>query len=309
VALVLQAVLRMGRRTLRTTFLRVLAVLAFAALVVGVPFPAVVLGAGLVGWLVGARAPGALGPRPDPGPTDTDDERTVPPGAARSARRAAAVCLVLWLVPVAALVAVLGPDHLFSQLAVLFSQTSVVSFGGAYAVLAYVAQQAVETYGWISAQDMATGLGLAESTPGPLILVLQFVGFVAAYQDPGALPPMLAGVLAACLTVWVTFLPCFVFIYAGAPAVERLRHSTALRSTLAAIGAAVVGVIANLGVWFAVNVLFGSVDGLVPDPGSLQWDAVVVVALGLVLVLWRGARTAVVLSACAACGVLLGLVA
>jgi chromate transporter len=305
VGLVLQAVVRMARRTLHTPLLGSLALLSFAALVADVPFPAVVLAAGLLGWLIGRTSPAALGPSPD---ADGAADDAVPPAAARAARRAAAVCLVLWLTPVVLLVALLGPDNIFAQQAVLFSQTAVVTFGGAYAVLAYVAQQAVQTLEWISADDMAAGLGLAETTPGPLILVLQFVGFLAAYQHPGALPPMLAGVLGAVLAVWVTFLPSFVFIFAGAPVVERLRHSTALRHGLSGIGAAVVGVIANLGLWLAVHVLFDSVDGIVPDPATLRWDAVAVVGLGLVLVLGRAARTPVVLAACAGAGLVLGLI-
>ena len=170
----------------------------------------------------------------------------------------------------------LGSDDVFSQIAVFFSKMAVVTFGGAYAVLAYVAQQAVETYGWLGPGEMLDGLGLAETTPGPLIMVVQFVGFLGGYRNPGALDPMLAGTLAGMLTTWVTFVPCFLWIFLGAPYVEALRGNRALGGALAAITAAVVGVILNLAVWFALHVLFAEVHevrapGLtldVPEPAQ-----------------------------------------
>jgi chromate transporter len=204
------------------------------------------------------------------------------------------VLLALWLLPVAALALVLGPDATFARLGLFFSQMAVVTFGGAYAVLAYVAQQAVQTYGWLAPGEMLDGLGLAETTPGPLILVVQFVGFLAAYRAPGGLDPWLAAVLGATLVAWVTFLPSFLWIFLGAPHVERLRGNHALAGALAAIGAAVVGVILNLAIWFALHVVFARVLpvsflGLsldLPDPTSLD-PVALLLTLGAVVAAFR----------------------
>src|SRR5437660_2280157 len=183
----------------------------------------------------------------------------IPEHARPSVARAlgvSAVWLALWLVPVIALLATLGSANVFSQIAVFFSKMAVVTFGGAYAVLAYVAQQAVEYYGWLKPGEMLDGLGMAETTPGPLIMVLQFVGFMAAFREPGSLPPMVAGTLGGLLTTWVTFVPCFLWIFMGAPYIEKLRGNTALNAALSAITAAVVGVILNLAIWFAIHTVF-----------------------------------------------------
>jgi len=195
-----------------------------------------------------------------------------------TARRAALVWLLLWLVPVLALLATLGPDATFSRIAAFFSEMAVVTFGGAYAVLAYVPQQAVQHYQWLRPGEMLDGLGMAETTPGPLIMVTQFVGFMAAYRDPGALNPMVAGTLGGLLTTWVTFTPCFLWIFLGAPFIEGLRGNKALIGALSAITAAVVGVILNLAVWFALHTWFREgrpvhLPGLsfdVPVPASLD---------------------------------------
>jgi chromate transporter len=181
--------------------------------------------------------------------------RSARPSMARTIR-VAAVWLSLWLVPVTALLILLGPHDVFSQIAVFFSKMAMVTFGGAYAVLAYVAQQAVQHYGWLKPTEMLDGLGMAETTPGPLIMVLQFVGFTAAYRDPGVLSPLLAGTLGGLLATWVTFIPCFLWIFVGAPFIEHLRGISALNSALAAITAAVVGVILNLALWFAIHTIF-----------------------------------------------------
>jgi chromate transporter len=308
VAIVAQAVLRLSRRTLRTWPLRALAVCAFAALFLfAVPFPVVIIAAGLLGWLVSGAGP------EDPDPLDPPDP-PVPRADARRALLAAGVALVAWLAPVAALVGVLGPDHVLSQQAVLFSKTAVITFGGAYAVLAYVSQQAVQAYDWITAEDMATGLGLAETTPGPLILVVQFVGFLAAYNDPGSLTPLAAGLCGALVTVWVTFVPCFMVIFAGAPYVDRLRHSGAWRGALTGIGAAVVGVIANLAVWFALTTFIavderdiGPLRLYVPDLATIDLWAVGLAGVAAALVLW-GWATLRVLAVCAGLGGLVALV-
>ena len=170
--------------------------------------------------------------------------------------RVSAVCLALWLVPVIALLATLGSGNVFSQIATFFSTMAVVTFGGAYAVLAYVAQQAVESYHWLQPGEMLDGLGMAETTPGPLIMVLQFVGFMGAYRDPGSLSPLMAGTLGGLLATWVTFVPCFLFIFLGAPFIEAMRGNQALHGALSAITAAVVGVVLNLAIWFAIHTVF-----------------------------------------------------
>jgi chromate transporter len=214
-------------------------------------------------------------------------DRAIPahaqPDLAR-ALRTALVWLAIWLGPVALLLATLGRDHVLAQIALFFSKLAVVTFGGAYAVLAYMAQQAVESYGWLAPGEMLDGLGLAETTPGPLILVAQFVGHVAAYRDPGSLPAWLAGLAGAGVTLWVTFAPCFLWIFVGAPWVERLRGSRALRGALVGITAAVVGVVLNLAVWFSLHVLFARVDVVRAGPLVLQspdWSTLSPAALAI----------------------------
>lgn len=296
-AIVLQAVQRVGRRALKNHSMRAIAGLSFLGIfVLNLPFPVILVSAGLIG-AAAARAGHrdfAIGS----GHRDQDAEysdqnsalgSSLPAHAAISGRwslRIGACLGAAWLTPVAGLVWWLGPDDTFTRIALFFSQMAVVTFGGAYAVLAYVAQQVVETYGWLSPSEMLDGLGMAETTPGPLILVLQYVGFLAGFRDPHGLPPLLAGALAASLTVWVTFVPCFLWIFLGAPYIEVLRSNTALAGALAAITAAVVGVIANLAAWFALHAIFqrqydlaiGPITVDLPELASLDpW------ALGLVL--------------------------
>ena len=175
------------------------------------------------------------------------------------ALRASLVWLALWLVPVIALLFTLGTTNVFSEIAIFFSKMAVVTFGGAYAVLAYVAQQAVDNYGWLKPGEMLDGLGMAETTPGPLIMVLQFVGFMAAFRDPGSLSPMVAGTLGGLLATWVTFIPSFLWIFLGAPFIESLRGNKALNGALSAITAAVVGVVLNLAIWFGIHTIFREV--------------------------------------------------
>ncbi|MFC3069837.1 chromate efflux transporter [Phenylobacterium soli] len=273
---VIQAVLRVGRRALKSPLMIALAASAFVALFVfGAPFPAVIGAAGAIGFLGGRWGLAAFRAGQGHGPAATqevDDADTVlgeeTPAHARIDLRASlpvcALLLVLWWGPVLALGWTLGWDHVFSRIALFFSKMAVVTFGGAYAVLAYVAQEAVSAYGWVSPGEMLDGLGMAETTPGPLIIVTQFVGFLAAFRGATGLPPVLAGVLGGLLTTWVTFTPCFLWIFLGAPFVEALRGARALAAALAAIGAAVVGVILNLAVWFALHVLFAR---MVPIPG------------------------------------------
>ena len=323
VAIVVEAVLRIGRRTLRTTALRVVAAASFLAiLVLQVPFPFIVIGAGLFGWFMGGRKPEwfPLGAHDADGggePTDallSDDDR-VDRSTARRALRAAGVCAVLWLVPVVALVMTLGTSNVFTQEGLLFSKAAVVTFGGAYAVLGYVAQQAVGRYAWIGPQDMIVGLGLAETTPGPLIMVVQFVGFLAAYNQPGSLPPLVAGTLGAILTVWVTFVPCFLFIFLGAPYVERLRDNVAIRHGLTAVAAAVAGVVLNLAVFFALHTAFGSVDTHQYGPIQLPapvWSTVkpasIAISMGAAVLVFRlRVGTLRVLAVCAVVGAVLSV--
>jgi chromate transporter len=212
-----------------------------------------------------------------------------------------------------AVLLLLGPDHVLWKIGVFFSQLAVVTFGGAYAVLAYMAQQAVQHYGWLSANEMADGLGLAETTPGPLIMVTQFVGYLAAYRAPAPFTPIVAGLLGAGLTTWVTFAPCFLWIFTFAPWIERLEHARRLKGGLATLTAAVVGVIGNLTVWFALHVIFARVETvkagpaqlLVPVWQSFDWRAALLAAFAAVLILrlkWNVIR---VLALAAAGGLIL----
>jgi chromate transporter len=287
IAVVVEALLRIGRRALAGRISYAIAALAFVAVFfLGIPFPAVVVGAALAGWLAARRRVDA-----HPHPSSAD---TAPPIAWTRTARTVAIWLVIWWMPVVVLAAVLGPRHVFVMEGWFFGHAAAVTFGGAYAVLAYVAQQAVERFGWLSAGEMLDGLGMAETTPGPLILVVQFVAFLGAWCDPGSLPPLLAGVLGATLTAWVTFAPSFLWIFAGAPYVERLRGNRGLSAALAGITAAVVGVILNLAVWFALHVLFARVDEvragplhlLVPDWRTLD-VASLAIAVGAAVAMFR----------------------
>jgi chromate transporter len=284
-AVVVEAVLRIGRRALRTRFLVALAACAFVAIfALHVPFPAIVAGAGVLGFAAARRRPGWLpAPRAEPVEPRAADRATGAPHTRPSRGRALRTLAVwggLWLVPVAAIHVWLGPDAAYARIARFFSQAAVVTFGGAYAVLAYLAQAAVDRFGWLAPGEMLDGLGLAETTPGPLILVTQFVGFLAAYRHAGGLEPLWAGVLGAALTTWVTFVPCFLWIFLGAPYMEALRGRRGLDGALAGITAAVVGVILNLAVWFALHVIFRGEPGLATlDPVALGIAAAALVAM------------------------------
>jgi chromate transporter len=272
-AIVLEAVFRIGKRSLKNNAMRLLAAAAFVGIFFfNIPFPIIIFGAALIGFLgawTGAEAflikSGHGGGKQDAVVVDSLLGDKLPdharPTVAR-ALRASTVWLVLWLVPVIALLATLGSGNVFSEIAVFFSKMAMVTFGGAYAVLAYVAQQAVGHYHWLSAREMLDGLGMAETTPGPLIMVLQFVGFMAAFRDPGTLSPMLAGTLGGLLATWVTFTPCFLWIFLGAPFIEVLRDNKNLNGALSAITAAVVGVVLNLAIWFALHTVFRQVTAV-----------------------------------------------
>lgn len=264
-AIVVEAVVRVGKRALKNRIMIAIAAAAFVAIFFfAVPFPVIIIAAAIIGY-AGARAgrpefaPAGHGPGGSGAVIDSMLGDAVPehvrPNTERTIR-VGALWLALWLVPVIALLLVLGQANVFSQIALFFSKMALVTFGGAYAVLAYVAQQAVEHYHWLKPHEMLDGLGMAETTPGPLIMVLQFVGFMAAYRDPGGLSPMLAATLGGLLATWVTFTPCFLWIFVGAPYIERLRGNIGLAGALSAITAAVVGVILNLSIWFALHTLF-----------------------------------------------------
>jgi chromate transporter len=265
-AIVLEAVVRIGKRALQNNVMVALAGAAFVAIFFfKVPFPVIILAAALIGFFGGRSGSTFFEASSAHANGRADDDRDSVLGEATPAHthvnfaqalRVAAIWLVLWLAPVAALLVLRGQGDVSSQIAVFFSKMAVVTFGGAYAVLAYVAQQAVEHYHWLQPGEMLDGLGMAETTPGPLIMVLQFVGFMAAFRDPGSLPPLAAGIFGGLLATWVTFVPCFLWIFLGAPFIERIRGNKALSAALSAITAAVVGVILNLAVWFAIHTLF-----------------------------------------------------
>jgi chromate transporter len=321
-AIVVEAVIRIGKRALKNGAMVALAAAAFVAIFfLDVPFPLVIIGAGVIGYVGGHVDPERFavigGHEPAAGAAPTVDALLdgeldhAQPSLARAAK-VLAIWLPLWLGPLAVIVWALGPASIFTEIGIFFSKMAVVTFGGAYAVLAYVAQEAVQHYHWLSASEMLDGLGMAETTPGPLIMVLQFVGFLAAFRSPGALNPYAAGVFASVLTTWVTFTPCFLWIFLGAPYVERLRGNRALSAALSAITAAVVGVILNLAVWFALHLAFGEVNevhayGLklqVPALATVNIASVVLAAAAFVAMLRFKVGMLAVIAASAALGAL-----
>ncbi|MCF8706385.1 chromate efflux transporter [Rhizorhapis sp. SPR117] len=328
-AVVIEAVVRIGKRALKNNVMRGMAVAAFVAIFfLDAPFPLIVLTAALAGFLGGRAGLSAFqvgGGHASAGTDVVHDRDTAlgeglpdhaRPNLAWSLKISGAL-LILWLAPVALLFAFLGPDDVFTRIATFFSQMAMVTFGGAYSVLAYVAQEAVGTFGWLKPGEMLDGLGLAETTPGPLIMVTQFVGFLAAFREATGLPPLIAATLGAILTTWVTFMPCYLWIFAGAPFIERMRGNRALSATLGAITAAVVGVILNLALWFAIHTLFGEVRKVAIIGGG--FDVPVLASLNIAaLVLAIGAAIAVfrfkvgmipVLGICAALGIAYVLIA
>ena len=328
-AIVLEAVIRIGKRALKNAIMVGIAALAFIAIFFfSVPFPIIVLAAALIG-LAGNLAgmtqfqgssahgpPGGKGSEAPPGSLLGDEilEHTRP--TLGRSLRVAATWLALWLVPVAALIIILGRDNVFSQIGIFFSEMAVVTFGGAYAVLAYVAQQAVETYHWLKPGEMLDGLGMAETMPGPLIKVLQFVGFMGAYRDPGSLPPMLAGTLGGLLATWITFVPCFLWIFLGAPFAEKLRDVKSLNAALSAVTAAIVGVVLNLAIWFAIHSLFRETIPIRAFPLSFDapnlatvvpWTSVLAIAAAIAIFRFKVGMIPT-LAACCAAGIVLHLV-
>ncbi|TPK90884.1 chromate efflux transporter [Mesorhizobium sp. B2-4-12] len=325
-AIVLEAVVRVGKRALRNNVMVALAAAAFIAIFFfRMPFPLIILTAAVIGFIGGRSelAPfmagnghGKVGGQ-QVADADTALGEDTPVHARPTlgwSLKIAAVFLVLWFTPVLGLLAAFGPGNVFTDIAIFFSKMAVVTFGGAYAVLAYVAQQAVTTYGWLKPGEMLDGLGMAETTPGPLIMVTQFVGFMGAFRAPGTLHPLVAGTLGGLLTTWVTFTPCFLWIFLGAPYIERLRSNKALSAALATITAAVVGVILNLAVWFGLHVLFRELHerqafGMnvdVPVLSSINIPSLVL-TLGALLAVFRfKVGMLPVLAVCSVLGVLYG---
>ena len=260
-AIVIEALVRIAKRAMKQGVLYAVAGAAFVAIFLfDVPFPLVIAGAAIFGFIaVRSGLISTASPEGDVRVNGAAGEPATRTGMALRSVRTMVIGGTLWLGPVAALIFLLGGSHVFSQQAVFFSQMAVVTFGGAYAVLAYVAQEAVQNYGWLNAGEMLDGLGLAETTPGPLILVLQFVGYLGAFRAETGIDPVIAGIAGALVRVWVTFVPCFLWIFLGAPYIERLRRVESLNGIFAAITAAVVGVILNLAIWFGLHVLFGKV--------------------------------------------------
>ncbi len=324
-AIVVQAVIRIGSRALKNGAMLAIAAASFLAIFgFAVPFPLIILIAGLIGFFgsrAGLPAFHGGGGHGKVGKAQVDDADTLlgeeSPDHTKVDRgwafRISAVFLVLWLAPVAVLFIALGPANVFAQIAGFFSVMAVVTFGGAYAVLAYVAQEAVQNYGWLAPGEMLDGLSMAETTPGPLIMVTQFVGFMGAFREASGLSPLMAATLGGLLTTWVTFTPCFLWIFLGAPFIERLRDNAVLTAALTAITAAVVGVILNLAVWFGMHVIFDEVRILagigfnieVPVLASVNLLALILV-LGAVAAVFRfGFGPVTVLAGCAVAGILL----
>ena len=322
-AIVAQAVWRIGKRALKNGVLIGIAVAAFVALAVfNVAFPIVVAAAACVGYLASRARPELFAARPSATldaapPLIADDSLHAERPSFRRAVTVLAVGLALWAAPIAAVVFALGRQHVFVDESLFFSGTAVVTFGGAYAVLSFVAQRAVNVYHWLLPGEMVNGLALAETTPGPLIMVVQFVGFLGAYRNPGTLNPWVAGVVGSTLVVWVTFVPCFLFVFLGAPHIEGLRHNTKLSAALTGITAAVVGVIANLSLFFSIHTLFGTtiahhwgpvrITGPVWSTVSLR--AVFVTLLAFALVFRYKIGVLRVLGICAASGAAIYLIA
>lgn len=323
-AIVLQAVLRIGGRALKNNVMIGIALAAFIAIFLfNIPFPLIILMAALIGYF-GGRAGSSLfqvggGHGKNDGSVLEDKNSALGEAVPDHAKpnliwslKIAFIFAALWVIPVAALLLILGPNNVFSEIALFFSKMAVMTFGGAYAVLSYVAQEAVENYGWLKPGEMLDGLGMAETTPGPLIQVVQFVGFLGAYREAGGLSPLFAATLASILTTWVTFVPCFLWIFLGAPFIEKLRDNKALNGAMSAITAAVVGVVLNLGLWFAIHTLFSQIvpwQGMGMDLDLPVWQTLDLFALTLtagaiVAVFYFRTNMLLTLLACASIGLI-----
>jgi chromate transporter len=321
-AIVIEAVQRIGKRVLKNCAMLALAAASFIAIFFfNMPFPVLIVAAALVGFFGGRIAPQRFSIIRGHGASASSDsaELAAVPEVASFRRLVVrsvvvlAIFLTLWFAPLAGIWLTLGSSSVFWQEGIFFSQAAVVTFGGAYSVLAYIAQEAVSRFGWLQPGEMLDGLGMAETTPGPLIMVVQFVGFMGAYRDPGPFQPMVAGVVGSLITTWVTFVPCFLWIFLGAPFVERLRSNTLLNSALSAIAAAVVGVVLNLAVWFSLHTLFRSVVVTdvfnltvpLPELATIDLPACLVTTLSLFLTFYLKSGMAVTLAASCIVGVVL----
>jgi chromate transporter len=269
-AIVIQAVFRIGKRVLKNRTMVMVAAASFVAIFfLDIPFPILIFSAGLIGLIGSKVAPDRFDVIKGHGKSANPSTQSILPdhfaandGSRPTMRRSiyvSAICLTLWFGPLVGVWLIFGVSSVYFQEGVFFSNAAVVTFGGAYSVLAYIAQQAVEKYGWLRPGEMLDGLGMAETTPGPLIMVVQFVGFMGAYRNPGPFSPLVGGIVGSILTTWVIFVPCFFWVFLGAPYIERLRGNKKLNSALSAITAAVVGVVLNLAVWFSLHTLFGKV--------------------------------------------------
>lgn len=292
-AIVVAALLRIGRKALGHPLLWFLSACAFTAIFFfKVPFPMIVLGAGVVGLIGGRLLPECFSSNPESqggkeGGAEGEDfaisdetDTCLPTLSAWKTLGTGLLWGAIWLLPVVVCLILLGRGNVFSETGIFFSKAAVVTFGGAYAVLPYVAQQAVETHGWLSASQMMDGLALAETTPGPLILVLQFVGFLGGWNESGGLSPLLVACLAAAIASWVTFMPGFLFIFAGAPYIERSRGNKLLHSALTGVTAAITGVMLNLAVWFGIHALR-------PEDAGFDFLTAAMAVVFFLLLKWR----------------------
>lgn len=322
-AIVLEAVLRIGRRVLKNSTMILLAAASFIGIFfLNIPFPVLICIAALLGFVGGQISPQRFVIIQGHSSTNSanaspvvaaDAHLTIGAALLRRSFKVSVICLTLWFGPIAIIAWLTGTNSTFTQEGLFFSKAAVVTFGGAYSVLAYIAQQAVDVYAWLQPGEMLDGLGMAETTPGPLIMVVQFVGFMGAYRHPGPFDPLTAGILGSLLTTWVTFVPCFYWIFLGAPYIERLRGNQSLGAAMSAITAAVVGVILNLAVWFSIHTLFARVTTqhihgirlLVPDFGSIDLASLAIAAVACLLTFsWRRGM-AVTLGVCCILGVVL----
>ena len=320
VAVVVEAVLRIGKRSLKNRVMVFIAAAAFVAIFFfQVPFPLIIVAAAAVGYVGGKLWPETFVVIKERVPKDGEavEEHAISDEMAAAVRpslghalRTLAIWLTIWLAPIAALWTFAGRESVYTQEALFFSKTAMVTFGGAYSVLAYIGQECVDTYHWLAPGEMLDGLGMAETTPGPLIQVVQFVGFLGAYRDPGPLSPLWAGVAGGVITTWVTFAPCFLWIFLGAPYIEHLRGRKSLNAALSTITAAVVGVVLNLSIWFALHTMFGTIVErhlgplrlLVPDWSTIDPAAVLIAAAAMVAMLRYHVGMIATLAASAAAG-------
>jgi chromate transporter len=327
-AIVFEAVLRISKRVLKNGTMFSLSVLAFLAIFfLGVPFPMLIAAAGLIGLVGSKLAPARFevikGHAKNAGsnvtstiPENSEAIERVDWTSRRSLLRSiyvSVICLTLWFGPLLGVWLAWGGASVYFQEAVFFSKAAVVTFGGAYSVLAYIAQQAVEKYGWLQPREMLDGLGMAETTPGPLIMVVQFVGFMGAYRNPGPFSPLVGGIVGSLLTTWVTFVPCFFWVFLGAPYIEQLRGNKRLSAALSSITAAVVGVVLNLAIWFSLHTLFGNVATkhlyglrlLVPDLSTVNLTAVAIATLACLMIFYWKKGMAITLTVSALTGAVL----